>query len=101
MDDAYQVSNFGRVKSVARFKHNYYVWAKDHIQKLVPDGKPDRNCSSLLVSLSKNGKKFQQSVARLVYFHFVKRFDINDKTIRVGYKNECFYDLRFKNLYLK
>lgn len=101
LDNAYQISNLGRVKSVARFKHNYHVWTKDHIQRLIPDVKPGRKSASLFVQLTKNGRKYQQSIARLVYFHFVKKFDLDNKTIKIGCKNGCFYNIEYKNLYLK
>ena len=101
LNNSYQISNFGRVKSVARFKHNYFVWTKDHIQRLIPDVKKNRNGATLFVQLTKNGRKYQQSVARLVYFHFVKKFNLNDKASKVGFKDDCFYNLRYNNLYLR
>ena len=97
---AYYVSNLGRVKSAGRFKSNG-VWLKEHVQRLIPDGSAHRPTSSLLVQLSKEGKKHQQSVARLVYYHFVEKFDLHDKSKKIGCKNRCFYDLSSINLELK
>jgi hypothetical protein len=100
LNGSYQISNLGRIKSLARFKSNN-VWAKENIQRLIADIKPGRSGSSLLTPLTREGKKTQQSVARLVYFHFVKKFDMSDKMIIVSYKDGCFYNLSYKNLYLR
>lgn len=95
----FEVSNAGRIKSVGRLKGNN-VWLMEHILRLVPDGNRFRATSSLLVSLKRNGKSCQKSIARLVYYHFVEKFDLNDKTIRVYCKDKCFYNLDYKNLAL-
>lgn len=100
LEGSYEISNMGRVKSIARFKGNL-VWLKEHIQKLIPDGKGNHPPSSLLVCLSKEGKKYQQSVARLVYYHWVDKFDLADMTRKIGYKDKCFYNLTSNNLNLK
>ena len=68
------------------------------IKRLVPDGKQHKPTSCLLVPLSGNGKKYQASVARLVYHHFVKKIDLSDKSIRLAYKNGKCYDLHWRNL---
>ncbi|MCU7550411.1 NUMOD4 domain-containing protein [Chitinophagaceae bacterium LB-8] len=99
LNNTYQVSNRGRIKSCSRFKGNQ-VWLKEHISKLVADGNKNKPTSTLLATLSKDGKKFQQSVARLVYFHFVAPFDISDKSKRVSFKDGCFYNLVPENLVL-
>jgi hypothetical protein len=98
----YQVSNYGRVKRCPGFKNGrLHIWTKASMKRLIPDGKPDRPVSCLLTTLSSAGRQYQQSVARLVYHHFVRKIDLHDKTIRVGYKNGKCYDLYSKNLTLQ
>lgn len=101
LENSFLISNFGRVKSLPRFKEGKLtVWIKGEIKRLVPDGGPNKSPTSLLTSLTKNGKKFQRSVARLVYHHFVKKIDLDDRRIQIGYKNGKYYDLSPKNLFL-
>jgi hypothetical protein len=99
-ESSYLISSLGRVKSLGRFKANK-VWLKEHILKLVPDGNINRPASSLLVSLNKDGRKYQQGVARLVYYHFVKKFDLSDLTIKIQFKDKRFYNLDYKNLEMR
>jgi hypothetical protein len=100
LEDNYMISSLGRVKSISRFK-KHKVWLKEHISKLVPDGNQNRETSSLLASLNKEGRKYQQSVGRLVYYHFVEKFDLSDKMIKIYFKDNCFYNLDYKNLQMK
>lgn len=95
----YYISNYGRVKLKPHFKFNYHVWQKEKIIRLVPDGKSKKEPRCLTVPVSIKGQKRQLSVARLVYYHFVSPFDLENKNIKVKYKNDCFYDLNAKNLY--
>lgn len=66
----YQVSNFGRVKSLAR-KHILRIWGKDCLRK-----QPERilkqwkRSSYLLVDLWKDGKRDVQAVHHLVFNAF-------------------------------
>lgn len=103
LETSYQLSNFGRVRALPRFKYGgiSQIWTKGRILRLVPDGKAHKKTSCLLVPLTKNGKKFQQSVARLVFHHFVKKIDLKDKKIRIGFRNTKCYDLKDKNLFIK
>jgi hypothetical protein len=66
----------------------------------IPDGTKSQSTSCLLCQLSYKSKKYQQSVARLVYHHFVRKIDLNNKNIRLKYKNNKYYDLSWKNLKL-
>jgi hypothetical protein len=102
LETSYQISSFGRLKALPRFKHGgiSQIWTKGKILKLVPDGKANRKTSCLLVPLTKSGKKFQLAAGRLVYHHFVKKIDLTNKKIRMGYKNGKYYDLNAKNLFV-
>jgi hypothetical protein len=55
---------------------------------------------SILVSFKKEGVCYQRSVARLVYYHFVEKFDMADMSLKVRFKDCCFYNLEFENLQL-
>jgi len=81
------------------FKFNYYVWQQERIICLVPADNAKGETQTLFVPVSIKGKKRQLSVGRLVYYHFVSPFNLNNKNIKVKFKNGCFYDLNAKNLY--
>lgn len=102
LEKAYLISNFGRVKGLARFKNGrLQVWTKERVKRLIPDGKRPNETTCLLAHFSNNGEEFQQSMTRLVYHHFVKKIDLQDRGIRIGYKNGKFYDLSSKNLFIQ
>lgn len=97
----YFISNLGRIKSISRLSDGKIsVWKKGVIKKLLTDNKKGEKPSCLLSSFSIEGKKFQIGVARLVYYHFVRKFDLSDKRIRIRYKDDCCHNLFFKNLIL-
>jgi hypothetical protein len=97
----YFISNLGRIKSISRLSDGKIsVWKKGVIKKLLTDNKKGERPSCLLSSFSLNGKKLQMGVARLVYYHFVRKFELSDKKIRLRYKDNCCYNLSFKNLIL-
>jgi len=50
---------------------------------LVSDGSNTRATSSLLSTLCKEGEKYQQSGARLIYYHRVEKFDFKDLTKKI------------------
>jgi len=58
------------------------VSLKDHILKLVADRNQNR-AASLLVCLNKEGRKYQQSVPRFVYYHFAEKFYLADKAVKI------------------
>ncbi len=51
--------------------------------------------------MAKNGKKGMVSIPRLVYYLFVEKFDLKDKSIRVYYKDRNSLNCHYKNLVLK
>jgi hypothetical protein len=100
-DGAYLISNMGRIRALPRFKNGEKtVWTKGQIKKLIPDGTGLQPVSCLLCQFSHEGRKYQQSVARLVYHHFIRKINFFDKTIRIKYKNKKCYDLKWDNLEL-
>lgn len=85
----YQVSNFGRIKSVDRYTTNGRH-VKERIKQLIPD-----KDGYLKVCLSKNNKQKTFSVARLVGLHFVTGFN---KSYQINHIDETRDNNHFENL---
>ena len=107
LDGAFDISNFGRVKSKRRFVErgkNGGFWKKEKILKLrksvqiVSEGK--RKLYRLSANISFDGKKYTCSIARTVYFLFVKKFNLDDRKIKVSTKDEDPFHIRPNNLFL-
>jgi hypothetical protein len=102
----YQVSSFGRVKALKKITvGKQHRWQPEQIQRLVvnfrmnPRGK--KIAGSMFASVSKAGKKKLVSVPRLVYYLYVKKFNLANSTLRVYYKDGNSLNVHFRNLLLK
>lgn len=90
----YAVSNYGRIKSLERstltFKGRERIQPA-MIMKLVFVKQFNKylNCNfyNIHCTLSLESKKYRKSVARLVYYHFIEKFDLNDRNIVISYKD--------------
>lgn len=82
----YQVSNFGRVRSLGK--------GKTHKQEKILKTKQNKN-GYLRVGLSKNGKKEYFSIHRLVATAFIPN---PDNLLQVNHKNELKHDNVWTNL---
>lgn len=60
----------------------------------------NRHFYLVLCGFSINGIHYNKSVARLVYYHFVEEFDIDNHSIAVSYKDGDSLHLYYKNLEL-
>ena len=49
-------------------------------------------------TLSSDGNKYRKSMARLVYYHFVEKFDYNDHNIKIAFKDGNSMHLHYANL---
>lgn len=49
-------------------------------------------------NLSFEGKVHGRSTARLVYYHFVEKFDMDDLSFRISFKDENRFHVHFSNL---
>jgi hypothetical protein len=106
-DGAYQLSNFGRVKALRRWaerEHRGGYWVREKILasriqvQYVSERK--RKLYRLAAQISYNRKKYSLSIARLVYFLFVKYFDLKDRTIMISYRDGDPFNISPKNLVL-
>ena len=90
----YQVSNYGRVKSLKRKTNNHYC-NKDRILR------PGKNKNGYhIVVLCKNKKKYTKKVHILVATEFIpnihnKPIIDHDKPVEKDYCNNCVYNLRW------
>ncbi|WP_241280108.1 NUMOD4 domain-containing protein [Chryseobacterium cucumeris] len=101
----YMISNYGRIKSVGRLANplNGRKWQlPERIMKLQFKQFFNKhlkcNFYNITCLLSSEGKRFRKSVPRLVYYHFVEKFDLNDRTILISFKDNNRFHLHAKNL---
>ncbi len=107
LDGAYQISNYGRIKTLRRWlqiggERGY--WLKEKIRKAqvlvqtVSEGK--RKLFRLSIMLKFEGKRYSIGIARFVYFLFVREFDLEDRTLVVVCKDGNPFNIRPDNLQL-
>jgi hypothetical protein len=103
----YAISNLGRVKSLERWtpvanggkrkdeerimKLSFVKYSNNYLQ---------RTFYNVFCGFSLNGKKFRRSVARLVYYHFVEKFNMDDHSVVISYRDNNSLNLNYKNLEL-
>jgi hypothetical protein len=104
----YEVSNFGRIKSLRRWKASgngdggYYT--KEIIRR--PNVRKGYNkfmkqpIFTIGITLKHDGINTSTSTARFVYCTFIASFDLDDKNICISYKNSDGRNLYYKNLFL-
>lgn len=93
-NDHYAVSNYGRIKSFARLSKMGQGRTKllpEKILKLFISKSLNKYLNQLIphvfTRLSKHGIKQSISISRLVYFHFVEEFNMDDLTLVVSHKD--------------
>ena len=102
----YKVSSFGRVKALQKITFGKQKkWRPEHIQRAIVDFRTRRSGKPYVgivwVCMAKEGSKRLVVVARWVYYLFVKKFDIADPTLKVGYKDGDTMNMHYRNLVLK
>lgn len=106
-EESYHISCFGRVKSLPRkveYANGKIINLKEKI--ILAGIMPTRNYFTqdysyqLAISLHRDGKSSSFSVARLVYYHFVKEFDWADYNLNVVAKNGLGLRIKPDNLLL-
>jgi len=101
----YQVSNLGRVKALRKITFGkQQKWRPEQVQRSIVDFRKNKKgketVGTIVVAVSKNGKKRLVSVARWVYHLFVRKFAIADRTTQVTYKDGNPLHVHHKNLLL-
>jgi len=107
IDDSenYAISNYGRVKSLER-RVSYSDGRKqklpERIMKLQVMKQFNRHLNSHFYNIrclfSFEGKKYGKYMARLVYYHFVEKFDLDDHSIIISYKDDNRFHIHSSNL---
>jgi len=107
LDGAYQISNFGRIKSLSRWVERSYrggFWKRERIILCTPRAQVlsqgTRKIYRLSVTICCEGKKYSISIIRIVYFLFVKKFNLDDRSILVTTKDENPFNVYPANLVL-
>src|SRR6266540_5496647 len=107
LDGAYQISNFGRIKALRRWVErgaNGGYWSSEKIlasrvlTQYVSNRK--RKLYRLAVQISFEQKKYSVYIARMVYFLFVKKFKLEDRSLFVSYKDGDAFNIHPQNLIL-
>ncbi|REC60163.1 hypothetical protein DRF65_22705 [Chryseobacterium pennae] len=101
----YAISNYGRVKSLERWAINP-AGVKRKILDSIKKPHVFRYFNKYLkarfynvrCNLSVEGRKYGKSVARLVYYHFVEKFDMDNLSFRMAFKDENRFNVHFSNL---
>ncbi|WP_312175717.1 NUMOD4 domain-containing protein [Chryseobacterium sp.] len=92
--DQYAISNYGRLKSLKRQSPSLFGRERmlpEKIMKLIFvksfNQYLQKQSYAVHCTLSSDGKKYRKSVARLVYYHFIEKFDYSDRRISIMSKD--------------
>ncbi|GEN74292.1 NUMOD4 domain-containing protein [Chryseobacterium hagamense] len=101
----YAISNYGRIKSLERIVINSTggVWRmKDTIKKLRVykyfNKQLNKDFYTVRGSLCSEGKDYGKSIPRLVYYHFVEKFDMEDRSFLISFKDNNQFHVHADNL---
>jgi hypothetical protein len=105
-EDLYQISNYGRVKSLARWinrglRADYYRPERIIKLRITTSGQGKQKYIDLQVKLHKDSKRYMFSVARYVYYLFVAPFDLSDHSIIITRKDSDKLNCYYRNLALR
>ncbi len=96
----FAISNKGRIKRLDSWSENRNkTFYNERIIALFLDTRSNTN-STLYTNLSYNGKRVQIRLYKYLYYCFVKKFDMNDRSLVVINKNEPSWNLDTSNLEL-
>lgn len=103
--EEYEISNYGRIKSLERWimdSRGRKRKAPEHMMKLqfmkFFNKYLNHHFYNITCLLSSEGKRSRKSVPRLVYYHFVKKPDINEKPHLISFKDNNRFNIHAKNL---
>lgn len=101
----YEISNYGRIKRYKRWFQSplghEYILAELILQPFF-----SKNFNNYLQSytyniqcrLSRNGKAYTRSLGRMVYYHFIEEFDMDDRSVVILPKDNNRFHMHCKNL---
>jgi len=105
--DSYQVSNYGRIKALERWVERA-VKGDLHLKEKILKHSINRHFNpytkkynkQLVLSLCRDAMKKTIVTGRMVYYCFVKKFNLNDPTLAVVNKNGDSLNIHYSNLKL-
>lgn len=102
----YEISNYGRVKSLKRITITLRS-KREEPEKIMKvfftkysNKYLERSYYNIFCSLSLEGIKHQKSITCLVYYHFVKKYDMDNRSVVISYKDSNSFHLHYSNLEL-
>ncbi|WP_288457350.1 NUMOD4 domain-containing protein [uncultured Chryseobacterium sp.] len=103
--ESYAISNYGRIKSLKRsvINSNGGEWKmpdriiKLHVGKYY-NNYVKKDFYSVRCRLSSEGKEYGKSVPRLVYYHFVEKFDMDNHKLLISFKDHNQFHVHADNL---
>ncbi|GEN67891.1 NUMOD4 domain-containing protein [Chryseobacterium rhizosphaerae] len=102
----YEISNYGRVKSLKRITVTPRS-RREEPEKVMElfftkysNKYLERSYYNTFCSLSSEGVKYRKSIARLVYYHFIEKYDMDNKSVVISYKDSNSFHLHYSNLEL-
>jgi len=106
-EDSYELSNYGRIKSLERWVERG-VKGDFHLKEKILKQQPSKRLNPytkkynwvLSVSLCQDACKNAFGAHRIVYYLFVKKFDLNDQTQVITFKDGNNLNTNYKNLSL-
>ncbi|MBB4807009.1 hypothetical protein HNP38_002305 [Chryseobacterium defluvii] len=103
--DSYAISNYGRIKSLERciINSNGGKWRMaDHIKKprvfKYFNKQLKKDCYTVRCGLALEGKEYGKSIPRLVYYHFVEKFDMTNHKLLISFKDNNQFHVHADNL---
>lgn len=101
----YAISNYGRIKSLERcvinsmggIRHMKDIIKKPHVYKYF-NKFLNTDFYTVRGKLSLDGKRFGVSIPRLVYYHFVEKFNMEDRLCFISFKDNNQFHIHADNL---
>lgn len=101
----YAISNYGRVKCLDRMTLSLFgqeLWLPEKIKKpafvKMFNNYLQTHAYNVRCSFFLEGCNYTRSVARLVYYHFVEKFDLEDRSIVISHKDDNGFHVNSSNL---
>lgn len=101
----YAISNYGRVKSLARMTLSFHGNLReqpDLVMKLIFSKNFNKHLQrsfyNVFCSMTVENKRHRKSISRLVYYHFIEKFDQSDRHFIISYKDRNSLNTSYKNL---